>query len=75
MEFYLNKPKKFSKVLRENDDGIFVSDNYQFHGKLTDDNNNVIHLKIYPAYKPGGPTGTIPKNPNKYLARIEIKEK
>ena len=75
MEFYLNKPKKFLNIVKENDDGIFVSENYQFYGKFKDDNGNVISLKIFPAYKVGGPKGTIPQKPNKYVARIEIKEK
>ena len=68
-KFYLNKAKGFLKMIRENKDGIFVNETPQFKGKVMIGKNK-IEIKLYPAYKPGGPSGTITVKPNKYVIEI-----
>ena len=69
-QYYLHKAKRCLKVLKENKDGIWVCENNRFLGKAVVD-GIVLKIKLYEAYKPGGPSGTIPKNPNKYIIDIE----
>ena len=72
-KFYLNKARKFLRLMKENKDGIFVNTSHQFVGKAELKDGTVLNIKLFPGYKPGGPQGVIPKNPNKYI--IDIKEK
>ena len=47
----------------------FVNETPQFKGKVMIGKKK-LNVKLYPAYKPGGPQGSIPKNPNKYVIEI-----
>ena len=66
-KFYLNKARKFLRLMKENKDGIFVNTSHQFVGKAELKDGTVLNIKLFPGYKPGGPEGVIPKNPNKYI--------
>jgi hypothetical protein len=68
-KFYLNKAKGYLKLVDQNEDGIFVNETPQFKGKVMIGKKK-IEIKLYPAYKPGGPHGAITKNPNKYVIEI-----
>lgn len=57
------------KVLKQNKEGIFVNMTPKFKGFVEID-NKIHEIKLYPAYKPGGPGGVIPKNPNKFYMEI-----
>tara|TARA_Y100001963_G_C6730150_1_gene423448 strand:- start:829 stop:1047 length:219 start_codon:yes stop_codon:yes gene_type:complete len=65
-KFYIHKAKGYLKILKENKDGIWVSESPQFKGKIMIGKKK-IEIKLYPAFKPGGPQGVIPKNPNKFI--------
>ena len=74
MKFYLHKTKKyFNEALKQDEEGVFVAVAAQFSGKVTV-NGKKVNIKLYPAHKPGGPQGIIPKNPNKYVIEVEEKE-
>ena len=72
-KFYINKAKGYLKMVKENEDGIFVNDTPQFKGKVMIGKKK-IEIKLYPAYKPGGPHGTITVKPNKYVIEIGGKD-
>jgi hypothetical protein len=75
-KFYLHKVKKRFSIekgangIKQGKDGVFVSINPQFSGKVNI-NDKQVKVKLYPAFKPGGPKGAITKNPNKYVIEIE----
>ena len=71
-KYYLNKSRKYKKLLKQNKDGVFVNTDHRFVGKVQLKSGTVLNIKLHEAYKPGGPTGTITKNPNKMI--IDIKE-
>ncbi len=66
---YLHKTKEFLRLSKKDEEGIFVNETPQFKGKIMIGKKK-LNVKLYPAYKPGGPQGTIPKNPNKYVIEI-----
>ena len=68
-KFYLNKAKGYLRLAEKNENGIFVNETPQFKGKVMIGKKK-LNVKLYPAYKPGGPQGSIPKNPNKYVIEI-----
>ena len=68
-KFYLNKAKGFLKLIKENEDGIFVNETPQFKGKIMVGKKK-IDIKLYPAYKPSGSRGTITVKPNNYVIEI-----
>lgn len=72
-KFYLNKSRKYQKILKRNKDGIFVNEHHRFVGTVELKSGTKLNIKIHEGYKPSGPTGTITKNPNKLI--IDIKEK
>ena len=49
-KFYLNKAKGFLKLLKENEDGIWVNTTPQFKGKIMIGKKK-INIKLYPAKK------------------------
>ena len=71
-KFYLNKARKFLRLAKENKDGVFVNEKHQFVFKVELKSGVKLNIKLFPAYKPGGPMGEITKNPNKYV--IDIRE-
>lgn len=71
-KFYLNKARKYLKLIKQNKDGIFVNENHQFVGTVELKSGIKLNIKLHPAFKPSGKEGTITKNPNKYV--IDIKE-
>tara|TARA_R110000824_G_scaffold290363_2_gene478903 strand:- start:134 stop:364 length:231 start_codon:yes stop_codon:yes gene_type:complete len=72
-KFYLSKARKYLKLIKENKDGIFVNESHQFVGKVELKDGTILNIRLFPAYKPGGPSGTITVKPNKYV--IDVKEK
>ena len=68
-EFYLNKAKGYLHTIKRNEDGIFVNVSPQFKGNIMIGKKK-IDIELYPAYKPGGPYGIIPKKPNKFIIII-----
>ena len=72
-KFYLNKAKEYFRTIKKNEDGIFVNLTPQFKGKIIIGKKK-IEIKLYPGFKPGGPQGIIPKNPNKYIIEIGGKD-
>ena len=72
-KFYLNKARKYLRLIKENKDGIFVNTSHQFVGKAELKDGTILNIKLFPAYNPSGKNGSITKNPNKYI--IDIKEK
>ena len=68
-KFYIHKAKGYLKLIKENVDGIFVNETPQFKGNVMIGKKK-IEIKLYPAYKPGGPHGTITVKPNKYIIEI-----
>ena len=71
-KYYLNKSRKYNSLSKKNKDGIFVDEKHRFVGTVELKNGSKLRIRLYNAYKPGGPTQTLPKNPNKYV--IDIKE-
>ena len=72
-KYYLNKSKKYKKLMTRNKDGIFVNDDHRFVGTVELKNGTKLGIRLYEGFKPGGPAGSVPKNPNKMI--IDIKEK
>ena len=72
-KYYLNKSRKYKKILKRNKDGIFVNIDHRFVGKVELKSGVILNIKLHEGYKPGGPAGSITKNPNKMI--IDIKEK
>ena len=72
-KYYLNKSKKYKKLMTRNKDGIFVNDDHRFVGTVELKNGTKLGIRLYEGFKPGGPAGLVPKNPNKMI--IDIKEK
>jgi hypothetical protein len=72
-KFYLNKSRKYKNVVKMNKDGIFVQENHRYVGKVQLKSGTILNIKLFEGYKPGGPSGSVPKNPNKMI--IDIKEK
>ena len=71
-KFYLNKARKYISLAKKNSDGVFVDENHKFVGTVELKSGIKLRIRLFNAYKPGGPTGSIPKNPNKKV--IEVKE-
>ena len=71
-KYCLNKARKYCSLSKKNKDGIFVDENHRFVGTVELKSGTKLRIKLFNAYKPGGPTKTITKNPNKCV--IEIKE-
>ena len=71
-KYYLNKARKYYSLSKQNKDGVFVDEKHRFVGTAELKDGTKLRIRLYNAYKPGGPSGTLPKNPNKYV--IDIKE-
>ena len=61
-EFYLNKAKGYLHTIKRK---LKKCNPY-----INNFQKKKIDIELYPAYKPGGPYGIIPKKPNKFIIKI-----
>ena len=71
-KYNLNKSRKYRSLSAKNKDGIFVDEQHRYVGTVELKSGTKLRIRLYNAYKPGGPEKVLPKNPNKYV--IDIKE-
>lgn len=69
-KYYLNKSRKYISLLKKTDEDIWVNKYHRFQGTVELKSGKRLKIKLFPAFKPGGPEGIVPKNPNKMVIKI-----